>query len=47
MRGELDTKAEMGVIDELASELIDGTGIGMKLRDQEVDDAPPMLLAAD
>jgi intracellular multiplication protein IcmB len=46
-RGELDTKAELGVIDELAGELIDGTGMGMKLRDQEVDDAPSMLLAAE
>ena len=46
-RGELDTKAELGVIDELARELIDGTGMGMKLRDQEVEDSPPMLLAAE
>ncbi|MEO8882678.1 MAG: ATP-binding protein [Devosia sp.] len=46
-RGELETKAELGVIDELAGELIDGTGMGMKLRDQEVDDAPSMPLAAE
>jgi intracellular multiplication protein IcmB len=32
-RGELDTKAERGVIDELANELIDGRGMGMKLQD--------------
>jgi intracellular multiplication protein IcmB len=36
-RGELDTKAEMGVIDELAHELIDGRGIGMKLQDGIAD----------
>ncbi|WP_158746704.1 ATP-binding protein [Acidisphaera sp. L21] len=46
-RGELDTKAELGVIDELARELIDGTGMGMKLRDQEFEDAPPMMVAAE
>jgi intracellular multiplication protein IcmB len=46
-RGELDTKAEMGVLDELARELIDGTGMAMKLRDHDVVDAPPVLLAAE
>jgi intracellular multiplication protein IcmB len=46
-RGELDTRAELGVIDELARELIDGTGMGMKLRDQENEDPTPMLLAAE
>ncbi|WP_158803503.1 ATP-binding protein [Acidisoma sp. L85] len=44
-RGELETKAELGVIDELAGELINGTGMGMKLRDQEVEE--PALLAAE
>jgi intracellular multiplication protein IcmB len=46
-RGELDTKAELGVIDELARELIDGTGMGMKLRDQDREEDTPMLLAAE
>jgi intracellular multiplication protein IcmB len=46
-RGELDTKAELGVIDELASELIDGRGIGMKLRDPDEDWSSSMLMAAE
>ena len=46
-RGELDTKAELGVIDELARELIDGTGMGMKLRDQDREEDSPMPLAAE
>jgi intracellular multiplication protein IcmB len=46
-RGELDTKAELGVIDELARELIDGTGMGMKLRDQDREEDGPILLAAE
>ena len=32
-RGELDAKAQSGVVDEVASELIDGHGLGLKLRD--------------
>ena len=47
IRGELDTKAELGVIDELAGELLDGHGIGMKLRDPDVEGLEPMLLAAE
>jgi len=31
-RGEQDSGAQAGVIDELATELIDGRGIGLKLR---------------
>jgi intracellular multiplication protein IcmB len=46
-RGELDTKAELGVLDELARELIDGTGMAMKLRDHDVADTPPVLQAAE
>jgi len=33
-RGEQDARAATGVIDELASELIDGRGLGIVLRDQ-------------
>jgi intracellular multiplication protein IcmB len=40
-RGEIDARAQSGVIDELASELIDGHGVGLKLR---VDEA--LLIAA-
>jgi intracellular multiplication protein IcmB len=47
IRGELDTKAELGVIDELTSELLDGYGIGMKLRDADADAGEPVLLAAE
>ncbi len=47
MRGELDAKAELGVVDELARELVDGQGIGMKLRDLDDDVAAPMLAAAE
>ena len=46
-RGELDTRAELGVIDELASELTDGHGMGMKLRDPDGDAAEPVPLAAE
>ena len=46
-RGELDTRAELGVVDELAAELTDGHGMGMKLRDNTVDEAEPLLLAAE
>jgi intracellular multiplication protein IcmB len=38
-RGEMATQAEEGVIDVLASELVDGHGIGMKLRDSERADS--------
>lgn len=33
-RGEMDTEAESGVIDEMAAELTNGEGIGMRLRDE-------------
>ncbi|MHB0712839.1 ATP-binding protein, partial [Roseomonas mucosa] len=48
-RGELDTRAEAGVVDELAAELIDGKGLGIVLRDVAGDAAgsPPRLLAAE
>jgi hypothetical protein len=35
------------VLDELARELIDGTGMAMKLRDHDVADASPVLLSAE
>jgi intracellular multiplication protein IcmB len=35
--GELDARADAGVIDEIAGELIDGKGIGLKLRPYEAD----------
>ncbi len=34
-RGEQDSRAQAGVIDELAAELLDGRGIGLKLRPYE------------
>jgi intracellular multiplication protein IcmB len=46
-RGELDTKAELGVIDELAGELINGTGMGMTLRDLHANEDRPILVAAE
>ena len=36
-RGELDSRAEAGVIDEVTQELLDGRGIGLKLRPYEAD----------
>ena len=48
-RGELDTRAEAGVVDELAAELIDGKGLGIVLRDVAGAAASPSsrLLAAE
>ena len=46
-RGELDTKAEAGVVDELASEIVDGRGIAIALRGVENSSEPPMMLAAE
>jgi intracellular multiplication protein IcmB len=37
-RGEVDVRAQSGVIDELAGEIIDGRGIGLKLRPYEGED---------
>ena len=48
-RGEQDTRAETGVIDELANELTDGRGLGIVLRDQPApanETAQPALLTA-
>ena len=46
-RGELDTKAEAGVVDELASEMVDGRGIAIALRGVEDRSGPAMMLAAE
>ena len=46
-RGELDTKAEAGVVDALASEIVDGRGIAIALRGVENSSKPPMMLAAE
>ena len=47
-RGELDTRAEAGVVDEIAAELIDGRGLGIILRDLVVDqNRPGRNLAAE
>lgn len=51
-RGELDTRAEVGVIDELARELIDGRGLGIVLRADGRDagdgaEPQPVLMAAE
>ena len=47
-RGELDTEAQNGVIDEMAAELINGVGIGMKLRDElGANDDSKQLAAAE
>ncbi len=46
-RGELDTKAEAGVVDELASEMVDGRGIAIALRGVEDRSEPSMMLAAE
>ncbi len=45
--GELDAKAENSVVDELARELTDGVGLGMKLRDAENDNMRPVAIAAE
>lgn len=44
-RGELDARAEAGVVDELAAELTDARGIGAKLR-YEVDSGESFAIAA-
>ena len=54
-RGELDARAELGVLDELARELTDGKGLGIVLRDADGGNSgpgrdvvpPPMALAAE
>ena len=46
-RGELDGRAEAGVIDEIANELIDGKGIGIILRDVECEREPGFEFAAE
>ncbi len=38
-RGELDVRAQAGVIDELAGELIDGKGLGIRLRSSDHGEA--------
>jgi intracellular multiplication protein IcmB len=43
-RGEVDARAQAGVIDDLADELINGRGIGLKLRPYEGDEGA--LIAA-
>ena len=45
--GELDARAEDGVVDELARELIDGRGVGSVLDAAEAPRSEPMLLAAE
>lgn len=46
--GELDTRAEAGVVDEIAAELIDGKGLGIVLRDVAPDHGQPsQKLAAE
>ena len=37
-RGEEDSRAQAGVVDELASELINGHGIGIVLLKQEAEE---------
>jgi len=45
--GEIDARAQAGVIDELADELVDGRGVGLKLRPYEgVDDFDRTPIAA-
>ena len=47
-RGELEARAQAGVIDELAGELIDGRGIGLKLRPYESGgEEDPLAIAAE
>ena len=45
--GELDARAEDGVVDELARELIDGRGVGSGLLAADPSFESPMLLAAE
>ncbi|MFC0387263.1 ATP-binding protein [Muricoccus vinaceus] len=47
-RGELDARAEAGVVDELATELTDGRGMGIVLRNVAQDnEAPRRMMAAE
>ncbi|WP_241667012.1 ATP-binding protein [Roseomonas nepalensis] len=45
-RGELDTRAEAGVVDELAAEMTDGKGLGIVLRDLVQDNGPSRTMLA-
>jgi intracellular multiplication protein IcmB len=36
-QGEIEAQADAGVIDDIAGELLDGRGIGLKLRPYEAD----------
>ena len=47
-RGELEARAQAGVIDELAGELLDGRGIGLKLRPHKTGgEEDPLAIAAE
>ena len=46
-RGEQSSWAETGVVDELAGELIDGRGLGIKLRDTDDIRSEPAAIAAE
>ena len=45
-RGEQESRAVAGVVEELTRELVDGTGLGIVLRPTG-DEAPPMAVAAE
>ena len=46
--GELEARAQAGVIDELAGELLDGRGIGLKLRPYKSGgEEDPLAIAAE
>jgi len=46
-RGEADSRAATGVVDELTRELVNGVGLGIVLRPQGGDEFPSLAMAAE